>query len=174
MAQAEHFRTLLEQGEYDAARALIATDARRWWGERRGEGQPWRIGPQSPGPWAGWDAHFRSRKDVVQWTEGADHATVLIRETNDYYKLLDRGSVLNEVTYFFDENRKIDGLLIRGVGERPPGHTEEFLEWARVNDPRELAALMPDGEIDPSGDHAQRFRRLLNRWREASGLPAIE
>lgn len=172
--RAQHFRALVEQGDYAAAKDIIASDARRWWGERRGVGQPWKIGLQSPGPWAAWDEHFRSRKEIVQWTEGDDHATVLIRETNDYYRLLDRGSVLNEVTYFFDGSGRIDGLLIRGVGERPPGKTEEFLEWARENDPQELSALMPEGEIDPSGDHPERFRRLLNRWREANGLPAIE
>jgi hypothetical protein len=33
---------------------------------------------------------------------------------------------------------------------------------------------MPGGEIDPAGDHPERFRRLLNRWRQASGLPMIE
>jgi hypothetical protein len=33
---------------------------------------------------------------------------------------------------------------------------------------------MPEGEIDPSGDHPGRFRRLLNSWRRAAGLEPIE
>ncbi len=98
----------------------------------------------------------------------------VIRETNDYFRLLERGWVTNEVAYFFDDSGRINGLLIRAVGDRPPGKTEEFLAWTRVHDPEELATLVPGGEIDPSGDHPERFRRLLNRWRQESGLETIE
>lgn len=33
---------------------------------------------------------------------------------------------------------------------------------------------MPDGEIDPTADHPERFRTLLTEWRNAAGLPPIE
>jgi hypothetical protein len=45
---------------------------------------------------------------------------------------------------------------------------------AKAHAPAEPAALMRGGEIDPSGDHPERFRRLLERWRQASGLKPIE
>jgi len=174
VARAQEFRALVERGEHAAARRMMAPDARRWWEERDGDGQPWRIGPENPGPWAAWDEHFRSKREVVEWKEGSGVATAVTRETNDYFRLLERGWVTNEITYFFDDRGRIDGLLIRAVGERPPGRTDEFVAWAKAHDPGELAALMPEGEIDPSGDHPERFRRLLDRWREASRLETIE
>lgn len=174
VARAMHFRALVAQEDYRLARALMAADPIRWWGNRDDGGQPWTIGKRTPGPWSDWDGHFRSEKTIMGWREGPNHATATIRETNDYYRLLHRGWVTNEATYFFDEAGRIEGLLIRAVGERPRGLTDEFLEWARANDPEELEELMPGGEIDPSGDHPRRFRRLLNRWRRASGLELIE
>jgi hypothetical protein len=33
---------------------------------------------------------------------------------------------------------------------------------------------MDDDEVDPSGDHPQRFRRLLERWRQDAGLEPID
>lgn len=172
--QAQEFRSLVERGEYAAAREMMAPDPRRWWEKRDGQGEPWRIGPESPGPWAAWDEHFRSEVELVEWKEDEGSATAVVRETNDYFRLLERGWVTNEITYFFDERDRIEGLLIRAAGERPPGRTDEFLAWARVHDPEELATLMPGGEIDPSGGHPERFRRLLERWRQASGRDPID
>lgn len=173
-ARAQAFREALTRGEYETARAMLAPGAQRWWGTREGDGEPWVIGPTGGGPWAEWDEHFRSEGEVVEWVESPSSATVVVRETNDYYRLLERGSVTNELTYYFDRQHRMEGLLIRGVGERPPGRTDEFLAWARHNEPEALKELMPNGEIDPSGDHPERFRRLLERWRQASGLAPIE
>lgn len=172
--RSQEFRSLLERGEYAAARQMMAPDPRRWWEERVGEGVLWQIGPESPGPWAAWDEHFRSESELVEWKEDEGSATAVVRETNDYFRLLERGWVTNEITYFFDARGRIEGLLIRAAGERPPGKTEEFLAWARAHDAEELAALMPGGEIDPSGDHPERFRDLLERWRQASGRDPID
>jgi hypothetical protein len=172
--RAQEFRSLIDREDYEAARAMMTTDPSRWWDRREGEGEPWKIGPKTPGPWANWDDELRSRKEIVEWKEGPDSASVVMRETNDYFRLLERGWVTNEVTYYFDDSGRIEGLLIRGLGERPPGRTEEFLSWAAENEPEELEALMPDGEVDPSGDHPQRFRELLRRWREDTGLEPIE
>lgn len=172
--RARTFRSLIEQGQYAAAREMLAPDPRRWWEKREGEGDPWRVGPGTPGPWAAWDSHFRSRRELVEWKERESSATAVVRETNDYFRLLERGWVTNEITYFFDDLGRIKGLLIQAVGERPPGRTDEFLAWARAHDSRELKVLMPEGEIDPSGDHPRRFRHLLERWRRASGLEPID
>lgn len=174
VSRAREFRALVRAGEYDAARDLMAPDARRWWESRSGPGRPWKIGPKIRGPWANWDEHFRSEKELVGWKEGDRSATAVVRETNDYFRLLERGWVTNEIIYFFNDAGRIEGLLIRAAGERPPGRTDEFVAWARVHDPEELDVLMPGGEVDPSGDHPQRFRNLLNRWRRAAGLEPIE
>lgn len=173
IARARAFRARLAAGDYEGARAMMAPEPRRWWETREGRGNPWTVGPGT-GPWAAWDDHFESESEVVGWRETEESATAVVHETNDYFRLLERGRVTNEVTYFFDDEGRIEGLLIRAVGERPPGRTAEFLAWAEANAPDEIAALMPDGEIDPSGDHPERFRRLLERWREAAGSPPIE
>jgi hypothetical protein len=174
LPRAQEFRSLIERGDFVAARAFMAENPRRWWESRDGDGQPWKIGPEANGPWSAWDAHFRSQKDLAEWREATRSVTVVVHETNDYFRLLERGWVTTEVTYFFDEAGKIEGLLIRATGDRPQGRTDEFLAWARTHDAEELGSLMPGGEIDPSADHPERFRRLLNRWREAAGLESIE
>lgn len=168
MERAQRFRSLLTDEDYSAARAIVAPDARRWWGSREGEGQPWTIGPAGRGPWASWDEHFGSKGTEVEWAEGEGWASVTVSETNDYYRLLERGAQTNELTYYFDENGLIDGLVIGSAGERNMGLTEDFLAWAREHHPGEIAELMPDGEIDPAGDHPQRMRRRLNLWRGAT------
>lgn len=173
VARAKAFRAHLDAGRYDAARAMMAPDAHRWWGKHEGPGGPWTVGPAS-GPWAAWDAHFRSKGEVTAWNRGDRSATAVVRETNDYYRLLDRPPVTNEIVYLFDAQGRIEGLVIRSAGERPQGRTDAFVAWAKAHAPDEIQALMPDGEIDPSGDHPERFRKLLVRWREAAGLPAIE
>lgn len=169
---AQRFRALIEMERYAQARALMSEDPRRWFAPREGPGQPWEVGPGA-GPWSAWDEHFRSTGEVVAWHEEGNAAVAVVRETNDYFRLLERGHVTNRITYFFDDRGRIDGLLIDGVGERPSGRTEEFLAWAREHEREELEALMPDGEIDPSGDHALKFRALLERWRVAAGLEPL-
>lgn len=173
IARAMLFRSLLHAGEYDAARAMMSENPRRWFEVREGEGQEWTVGKRS-GPWARWDTFFRKRTEVVDWTAGEDSASLTFRETNDYFRLLSRGWATNRVTYFFDDQRRISGMLIEALGERPPGDTAEFLAWARAHHADELEALMPDGKIDPSGDHPERMRVLLDEWRTAAGLPAVE
>lgn len=168
----QRFRLLLAEERWEEARRMLSPDPRRWFETREGAGRRWTIGPGS-GPWSRWDEEFRSTSMVVEWREEEWSATVRVREINDYFRLLERGAQTNEVTYFFDPRGLLDGLLIRAVGERPAGRTEEFLRWAKQNEPQEIQELMPDGEIDPGGDHPQRFRALLERWRNAVGLPEI-
>lgn len=168
---AKKFRELLEKKDNESARGLMAPRPRRWWGGRDGGGLPWEIDEVQE--WEAWDRHFRSKKEVVRWEAGEQRVIALIRETNDYYALLERPPVLNEATYFFDDQGRIEGLLIRAVGERPRGRTDEFMAWAKENAPDELAVLMPEGEIDPSGENPRRFRELLDRWRRDSGLAPV-
>ncbi len=171
----QQFRAPLRSGDYDAARAMMTPDPRRWFNERSGEGGPWRVGPGAKGPWARWDDYMGKQSEIIQWVEEERAAVCVYRETNDYFLLLDRGWVTNHTTYFFDERGRIEGILHAAApGPRPQGRTEEFLAWARANEPQELAALMPGGDVDPSGDHPRRFRAILERWRAAAGLGPIE
>lgn len=152
----------------------MAPDARRWFAPREGEGAAWTVSEAPTGPWSRWDAHFHSRGEVVEWRQDDSTATAIIRETNDYYDLLERGPMLNRLTYGFDEQGLLRSLVIGGIGERNMGLTDEFRAWAQREHPDEIAQLMPNGEIDPSGDHPERFRALLNRWRAETGRTPIE
>lgn len=171
---AESFRDYLAAGEFDAARAMMSENPRQWFESADGDGRPWTVGPGGVGPWAAWDDHFRKRTEFVGWKGCERSATLTFRETNDYFQMLERGWVTNQAVYLFDERGRIDGLIIRAVGERPQGRTEEFLAWARANEPDELAYLRPGGEIDPTGERPRRHRGLLNRWRRSVGLAPIE
>ncbi len=172
LERAQLFRSHVANGEYAAALAMMAPDARRWFAPREGEGRPWTVGDTAQGPWARWDKHFGSVGEVVEWTEGDGSVTAVIRETNDYYRLLERGAMLNTLTYHFDDEGLLEGLVIGSAGERDPGLTEEFRAWAEENHPEEIAQLMPEGEIDPR--HPERFRRLLEEWRRVTGRGPIE
>lgn len=171
--RAKQFRRLIAEERWDEAREMMSPDPRRWFDERSGEGSAWTIGPRG-GPWSGWDEEFGSSSTVIEWRADENSATVRVLEINDYYRLLERGAMTNELTYFFDAAGRIEGFLVRAVGDRPAGRTNEFLQWALENEPRELRDLMPKGNIDPSGDHPQRFRVLLERWRSETGLPDLD
>ena len=65
VARAREFRDLYRAERWDAVRARMAEGARRWWETREGEGRPWRVGPDSRGPWADWDDHFGTEQELV-------------------------------------------------------------------------------------------------------------
>jgi hypothetical protein len=169
----QEFRRLVEAQQIPIARAFMSSDPRVWYEERNGLGEPWDITPGA-GRWDAWDEHFRSHSEEVSARGNTRSVTLLVRETNDYYRLLDRGAMTTELVYSLDTAGKIDGLLVRAVGERPQGRTAEFLAWAQREAPQEIEYLRPGGAIDPTGDRAPRFRALLERWRAAAGLPKID
>lgn len=173
VSRAEAFQNFSKDGQVDSARALMAPDARQWWNELKGEGVPWELSADALGPWALWDQKLNSQKTVLERTVDGNAVSVMVRETNDYFLLLERGWVVTEVKYFFDDAGRIEGRLIRATGQRPSGRTGGFLSWAQEHEPTEIAELMPGGQVDPSGDHPERFRALLLRWREDTGLPPI-
>lgn len=97
----------------------------------------------------------------------ADH------EINDFYRLTERGPTPVNLTYYFDPDEKITGILVFSAG-KTADRFEEFKKWAEKNRPADLKYLMPEGEIIPTLDRAQKWRVLLNEWRKSIGLPAIE
>ena len=60
----EDFRACRDAGDLDAARAYLTDDPRVWYGERTGEGSPWKLGA---GRWKTWDDHFNSSGEVGDW-----------------------------------------------------------------------------------------------------------
>jgi len=171
IAAVKTFRGALQRKDYDSARAMMSDDPRRWWEQREGDGAPWTIGGR--GRWADWDEHFRSRGEPVRWSIEGDAVTLIVRESNDYYELTERGPQLTRYVYYLDDDGRIGGLLISGDVEgavRDPGRADEFTAWLKAEHPDEYDYLRPGGEIDPTGDRAERTRAMLERWRASAGL----
>lgn len=158
------------KARHDAAAidALLSDDPRIWFGEKEGEGRP--LSPGGRGPWADWDAFFRSesRIESMEEIEGGLRTTVL--ETNDWYRLVDREPKRYWIDYLFTGDDRIAGIFVHsipGVG-RSPDRLEEFRTWAEAHRPGLMDELMPDGEIDPA--KARLWKEALLEWRRAAGF----
>lgn len=170
----QRFRKAVEQKNYARAHDYMSPGARIWYENRVGAGSPWHVGA---GTWAAWDSEFKSRSvpigtyQTMQTPFGPAVWTV-VEENNDFYRLTDRSTACLMFTWYLDEQGRINGLLIRGIGE-PADRFDEFTAWAKENAADELDYLMPAGKLDPTADRAPRFRTLLNRWRSETGLPEV-
>ena len=171
IATVRAFRAARDRGDLDTARSYLAPDARIWFEQRTGPGEPWTLGG---GTWAAWDGHFRSQSTHTRWQANGDAVTALATEINDYYRLTERGPQTHRETWFLDGHNHITGFLVQSLPGSTRGRMDEFLAWARRESPDELNYLMPGGRLDPAGDRASRFRVLLNRWRVTVGLPEID
>jgi hypothetical protein len=158
-------------GHRALARAYLAPDARMWFGERSGTGQPLLDGE---GPWADWDRQMRTRRRYLSFDVAEGVVTVDVEVDNDFYALLDRPPKRSRITYTLDAEQSIEGILVQDEDEIDRGRFDEFLRWARQEAPAELAEIYPAGEILPTAASARRWRILLERWRSASGLPHPE
>jgi imidazolonepropionase-like amidohydrolase len=171
IAAVKAFVAAKERGDRAAAQALLAPDARSWFDERKGDGDPYGL----DGRWSGWDAFFRTKNTYSDWTQGRDSVTASGEEMNDFYRLVERSPTRFRATWWLDSSGHIHGFLYEPRGAVMPGDRfGEFKEWARREKPAELDDLMPNGRIDPTGDRPQRFRSLLEAWRRAAKLPAVD
>lgn len=173
----EAFRAARDEGDHEKARDYLSDDPRVWYEKREGEGSPVKLGA---GRWKIWDEHFRGESDLEPWRAEGNAVWSIATETNDYYRLLERETVSRyRVTYFFDDDGKIEGYMISAARPGKPREPvvdrfDEFMAWALENHSEEWAYLRPGGKLDPTGDRAPRTRRLLNAWREEVGLPALQ
>ena len=106
--------------------------------------------------------------------KGNELVTV-VSETNDYFKLLDRKPTPYLLTYWFDDEERIEGMLVSSLPKEPKnkGRNDQFKKWADEHHPGVLDELQPDGRIIPSKENAIRWRELLIEWRQDVGLPEV-
>jgi sugar lactone lactonase YvrE len=166
------YRDAHARGDLAAERAFVAPEARVWYEEKRGNGEPLAIG--AGGRYAHWDEFFRSRSELTGWTVDGRAVTATVHETNDFYRLLDWEPVPYRMTWWLDRNDRITGVLIQSTSEKAKNRMAKFREWAGTRNPGELAYLMPGGRLDPTADRAERWKAILTEWRAAAGLPSIE
>ena len=172
--KAQEFRMHLGMGHLEMSQAYLASDARLWYGDREGDGIEWTLAPEQSDPWAGWNEHFKTSQTEVEWRAGDQSATLVAEETSEYYQLLERPAATVEMTYYFNDEGLINGLLVSPAADADQGLTAEFHAWAEANNDHEFHHLRPDGAIDPTGNHPPRFRALLDAWREDTGRAPID
>jgi len=163
----KNFRAAQERGDNAAAQSYVAPGARLWFETREGPGEPFGTGG---GSWDHWDHYFHSHTTLVDWSEHEGRVSATAHETNDFMKLLDWQAAPYTVTYDFDASGRISGVLIKSPPGKSINRLPEFKEWAVVHHPEELAYLMPNGKLDPTGDRPERWRAILEEWRKGERL----
>ena len=151
----------------------LAEESRIWFDKKEGPGELRKA--SGDGPWAEWDREMKSSSTTHEYTVNGNELVIVVSETNDYFKLLDRKPTPYLITYWFDDDERIEGMLISSMPKEPKnkGRFEEFKVWANEHYPGVLDELEPDGRIIPSKEHAIRWRKLLIEWRKDVGLPAM-
>jgi hypothetical protein len=155
------FRAARQRGDDAAAARYLAPDSRIWFGKKEGAGFPFGHSNQAD---RHWDVYFHSDSTYSDWQSHDDTVSATVLETNDFYRLLDWKPAPYRLTYRFDERGRIKEVLLEPLG-KSISRLGEFKQWAAKTHPEELAYLMPNGEIDRTGDRAERWRALLEEWR---------
>ena len=159
----EQFRAARERGDKAAAQTYVAPGARIWFEEKKGEGEPFGVGG---GSWDHWDHYFHSHTTLSDWKQQGRTATAVANETNDFMQLLEYQPKPYTVTYWLDDANRISGVLIQSMPGKAVSRLDEFKAWARQHHPQELAYLMPNDRLDPTGDRPERWRAILDEWRK--------
>ena len=151
----------------------LAEESRIWFDKKEGPGELRKA--SGDGPWAEWDREMKSTSTTHSYEVNGNELVTVVSETNDYFKLLDRKPTPYQITYWFDEDERIEGMLVSSLPKEPKtnGRFKEFKKWADEHHPGVLDELEPDGRIIPSRANAIRWRKLLIDWRKDVGLPAM-
>ena len=158
----KNFRAARERNDEAAVQATVAPDARIWFERKEGPGEPFGKGG---GSWDHWDRYFHARTTLTDWRDDGTSVTAVAHETNDFMQLLDWKPAPYTVTYWFDGSHRIKEVLIKSLPGKSKNRLIEFEEWAATNHPEELAYLMPNGKLDPTGDRPERWDKILREWR---------
>ncbi|HKO55478.1 MAG TPA: hypothetical protein VJ276_06330 [Thermoanaerobaculia bacterium] len=158
----ESYRAARDRGDDAAAQRWLAPDARIWFEKKEGPGEPYgRPGSR----YEHWDRYFHSRSTMTDWQSHDGALSALVHETNDFYRLLDWQPAPYRLTFRFDDAGRIREVLLTSTGAKSTSRLEEFESWARAHHPEELAYLLPNGRVDPTGDRPERWTRILTEWR---------
>ncbi len=180
--QAEHpliekvktYQEARKRGDDAITGAFFSEDSRIWFEKKEGQGRP--RNKDGKGPWADWDKFFNAQSAYQDYRAEGRAVTVLAIETNDFYRLIDRPPSPVRLTYYFNAEGRVEGMLVASAKKdnAPKDRFDEFKEWAKRNRPRELEYLMPEGEIAPDLERAKRWLRILAEWRADAGLPPVK
>lgn len=162
------YRDAKKSGDYTLAGKQLAANARIWFDTKDGAGRPLRA---RGGPYKDWDKEFKSRSTREQERVIGQSVTYVSSEINDYYRLIERIPTKARITYYFNDEGKISGMLYQGLsprGTRPPDRYCEFKKWAAEHYPGLL-----DSDEMKIPNNPKRWRALLTEFRQDQGLPPI-
>ena len=148
----KNFRELRERRDFVRAQPFLAPDARVWFEEKSGPGEPFLLGG---GRWDHWDQYFHSKSEFFDWREAGNAVTVSVRETNDFMRLLDWQAPPYMMTFWLDEQKRISGVLIKSGG-KPKSRFPEFKAWVEKTHHPGLMVI---------GDQPELWHALLLEWR---------
>ena len=163
------YRQAKKSGDYETAAQYLADDARIWFDKKEGEGHALTA---KGGPYKDWDREFRSTSTREDLRVAGQTVSYISSEINDFYRLIERVPTKARVTYYFDDDDRITGMLYRGLSpksERPPDRYEEFKQWAAGRYP----GLLDSPEMDIP-NNPKRWRELLVEWRADAGLKPLD
>jgi hypothetical protein len=155
----KNFREARERRDFVTAQAYIAPEARVWFEEKAGRGEPFLLGG---GSWDHWDHYFHSKTAFFRWRSHGRSVIASVRETNDFMRLLDWEAPPYTMTFWLDDRNRISEVLLKSGG-KPKSRLDEFKVWVAENHPGKLAWLMPNGQINPS--QPELWRAMLEEWR---------
>src|SRR5437763_1574825 len=113
-----------KNGDVSTESRLLASNARMWYESRTGEGE--LLTPGRSGSYAHWDALFHSRSMLSGWTVHGREVTATVHETNDFYRLLDWQPAPYQMTWWFDEQNRITGAMVRSLPGKATSRMQEF------------------------------------------------
>jgi len=172
VSRVQEYRDARMRGDLAAEAKFIAPDARVWFEDQHDAGKPLGVGKS--GRFAHWDEVFRAQSTLSEWSVKGNAVSATVLESNDYYRLIERQPRPYRMTWWLDDDERITGVLIESQPGTAKSRMGEFREWAIAHHPEELDYLMPGGELDPTGDRAERWKAILIEWRAFAGLPGLE
>ncbi len=123
-----------------------------------------------------WDRACNPKYECGDFLINGDQATVIMREANDFTRLLDFAGWETKLELRFTGDGKIQEELVILLGSGPSFEEklQPALDWLGAQYPDDLAEIYPNDQVAISGENARRWIGLLREWREAVGLPEVE
>jgi hypothetical protein len=143
--QVQAYRAANARHDLPAHTALLAPDARMWYEERKGDGEPLRTG--GGGRYAHWDAFFHSKSTLNDWKVEGNAVSAIVHETNDFYRLLDWTPVPYRMTWWLGDNGKITGALVQSLPGKPPPASPSSANGPPPTTPRSWSTSCPKGTL---------------------------
>lgn len=157
------YRDAHTRGDIAAEAQFLAPNARIWYEQKTGGGDPLTAGRSDR--YKHWDEFFHSHSELRDWRVDGNAVTATVHETNDFYRLLDWKPVPYTMTWWLNADGLITGAMVQRGKGKATNRLDEFRAWANVYRPAELDYLMPGGKLDPTGDRAERWKAILLEWR---------